>query len=85
VASTAFSALKTAVTTALVLALPDFTEPLIVERDASTYGFRAILLQGQHSVAFFSRLVAPRHQSLVTYERKLIVLILAIRHWHPYL
>jgi hypothetical protein len=44
VASTAFSALKTAVTTALVLALPDFTEPFIVERDASTYGFRAILL-----------------------------------------
>jgi hypothetical protein len=43
-ASTAFSALKTTVTTAPVLALPDFTEPFVVERDASTYGFRAILL-----------------------------------------
>jgi hypothetical protein len=44
VASTAFSSLKTTVTTALVLVLLDFIEPFVVERDASTYGFRAILL-----------------------------------------
>jgi hypothetical protein len=44
VASTAFSALKTAVTTAPVLALPDFAEPFIVECEASTYGFGAVLL-----------------------------------------
>ena len=38
-AAAAFTALKTAVTTAPVLALPDFTRPFIVECDASTYGF----------------------------------------------
>jgi hypothetical protein len=84
-ASTAFSALKTAVTTAPVLALPDFAEPFIVECEASTYGFGAVLLQGQHPVAFFSRPVAPRHQSLAAYEREFIGLVLAIRHWRPYL
>ena len=49
-AAAAFTALKTAVTTAPVLALPDFTRPFIVECDASTYGFGAVLLQDQHPV-----------------------------------
>jgi hypothetical protein len=60
-AEAAFTVLKTAVTTAPVLALPDFGQPFIVECDASTHGFGAILLQGQHPVSFFSRPVAPRH------------------------
>jgi hypothetical protein len=84
-ASTTFAALKTAVTTAPVLALPDFVEPFIVECDASTYGFGTVLLQGQYPVAFFNRSVAPCHQSLAAYERELIGLVLAIRHWCPYL
>ena len=84
-AAQAFTALKSALTTAPVLALPDFALPFIVECDASTYGFGAVLLQGQHPVAFFSRPVAPRHQSLAAYERELIGLVLAIRHWRPYL
>lgn len=54
VASVTFSARKSAVTTAPVLALPDFAQPFVVECDASTYGFGAVL-QGQHSVAFFIR------------------------------
>jgi hypothetical protein len=84
-ASAAFSALKRAVTTAPVLTLPDFTKPFIVECDASTYGFGAVLIQEAHPLAFFSRPVAPRHRSLAAYERELIGLVLAVRHWRPYL
>ena len=84
-AAQAFTALKAALTSAPILALPDFNLPFIVECDASTYGFGAVLLQEQHPVAFFSRPVAPRHQSLAAYERELIGLVLAIRHWRPYL
>jgi hypothetical protein len=84
-AAAAFTILKTTVTTAPLLALPDFTQPFIVECDASTYGFGAVLLQDQHPVAFFSRPAASRHRSLAAYERELIGLVLAIRHWRPYL
>jgi hypothetical protein len=81
----AFTALKSAVTSALVLALLDFTKPFIVECDASTHSFRAVLIQEKHPVAYFNRPVAPRHRSLAAYERELIGLIHAIRHWRLYL
>jgi len=84
-AEASFSNLKTAITTAPILALPDFARPFVVECDASTYGFGAVLLQDGHPIAFFSRPVAPRHRSLAAYERELIGLVLAVRHWRPYL
>jgi hypothetical protein len=84
-ATAAFSALKRAVTTAPVLTIPDFTKPFIVECDASTSGFGAVLIQEAHPIAFFSRPVAHRHRSLAAYERELIGLVLAVRHWRPYL
>jgi hypothetical protein len=81
----AFTALKTAVTTTPVLALPDFGQPFVVECDVSMHGFGVVLLQGQHPMSFFSRPVAPRHRSLAAYERELIGLVLAVRHWRLYL
>jgi hypothetical protein len=69
-AEEAFTTLKNAITTAPVLALPNFNQPFIVECNASTHSFGAVLLQDQHPVAFFSRPVAPRHRSLAAYERR---------------
>jgi hypothetical protein len=84
-AEAAFTALKTVVTTAPVLTLPDFGQPFVVEYDASTHGFGAILLQGQHPVSFFSRPITPRHRSLTAYKHELIGLVLAVHHWRLYL
>ena len=79
-AASAFQALKATVTSAPVLALPDFTRSFVIECDASTHGFGAVLIQDKHPIAYFSRPVAPRHRSLAAYERELIGLVHAIRH-----
>lgn len=84
-AAATFSALKAAVTSAPILAMPDFAKMFVVECDASTFGFGAILVQEGHSVAYFSRPVAPRHRALADYERELNGLVQAVRHWRPYL
>ena len=74
-AEAAFSALKGAVTSAPVLALPDFTKPFVVECDASMYGFGVVLVQDGHPIVFFSHPVAPCHRSLTAYEQELIGLV----------
>lgn len=84
-ATTAFEALKTALTTAPMLQLPDFAVSFIVECDASGSGFGAVMHQGGGPIAYFSKTIAQRHASLAAYERELIGLVHAVRHWRPYL
>jgi hypothetical protein len=68
-----------------VLAMPDFTKTFVVVCDASSHGFRVVLIQDGHPIAFFSWAVAPRHRDLAAYEHELIGLVQAVRHWWPYL
>ncbi|WVZ48905.1 LOW QUALITY PROTEIN: hypothetical protein U9M48_000299 [Paspalum notatum var. saurae] len=84
-AEAAFRKLQQALTTAPVLQLPDFDQEFVVECDTSGSGFGAVLHQGQGAVAFFSQQIAPRHAKLAAYERELIGLAHAVRHWRPYL
>jgi hypothetical protein len=79
-AKDAFTALKAAITSAPILAMPDFAKLFIVECDVSSSGFGVVLVQEGHPVAFFSRPVAPRHRVLAAYECELIGLVQAVRH-----
>jgi hypothetical protein len=84
-ATTAFTALKQVLTTAPVLQLPNFDKLFIVNCDASGTSFDAVLHQEAGPIAFYSRSVAPQHSKLAAYERELIGLVKAVRHWRLYL
>jgi hypothetical protein len=81
----AFAALKQALSTRPVLQMPDFSRQFIVDCDASGTGFGAVLHQEEGPLAFFSRPFAAHHSKLAAYERGLIGLVQAVRHWRPYL
>jgi hypothetical protein len=81
----AFDTLKTALTTAPVLALPDFTVHFEVEIDACDTGMGAVLLQCGHPIAVVSRGLGPRTKGLSTYEKEYMAILLAVEHWRTYL
>ncbi|CAM8978888.1 unnamed protein product [Rhodiola kirilowii] len=84
-ATTAFKALKVALTSTPVLALPNFTIPFHVETDASGVGMGAVLAQAGHPLAFFSRQFSPTLQRSSTYNRELAAIVIAVQKWRQYL
>lgn len=75
-----FQALKSALTSAPVLALPDFSKPFSIETDASNSGIGAVLAQDGHPLAYLSKALGPRNRGLSTYEEYMSV-IMAVQQW----
>ncbi|KAD5960575.1 hypothetical protein E3N88_12047 [Mikania micrantha] len=84
-AQRAFDLLKNGLITALVLALLNFTVPVVVECDASGRGIGAVLMQHNRPIAYFSKALSDRNLSKSAYERELMALVLAVQRWRPYL
>ena len=75
-----FDALKHALTTAPILAYPDYTQPFIFETDASLKGLGAVLSQkgkdGEvHIIAYASRSLRPSERSMRNYSSAKIELM----------
>jgi hypothetical protein len=81
----AFQALKDALVSAPVLALPNFSQPFCLETDASNLGVGAVLMQAGHPVAYLSKALGPKLQGLSTYEKEYLAILIAVDHWRHYL
>ncbi|GKC03170.1 putative mitochondrial protein [Tanacetum coccineum] len=69
-AQVAFEHLKKAMMSAPVLPLPDFEKEFTVETDASGVGIGAVLIQGDHPIAYLSKTLSAKHQLMSTYEKE---------------
>jgi len=54
-------------TNALVLALLDLNKLFMVETDASLLGVGAVLMQEGHPIAFISKSLRPKQQTMFVY------------------
>ena len=88
---TAFDTLKELLTTAPVLSYPRFgpDAQFILETDASSLGFGAVLAQKQdgqvHTVAYASRTLNPQEKNYGITEMETLTVVWAAKHFRPYL
>ncbi|GJY31336.1 putative mitochondrial protein [Tanacetum coccineum] len=84
-AQLSFEALKRAMIKAPVLGLHDFNEPFVIETDASGVGLGTVLQQKGHPIAYLSKTLSLKHQSMSTYEKEFLVVLMALKRWRGYL
>ncbi|KAJ9507837.1 hypothetical protein QJQ45_019250, partial [Haematococcus lacustris] len=81
----AFNALKQALCSTPVLALPDPNQPFEVWSDASLVGTGGVLLQGGRVVAYTSHKFSLAQMKYTTGEQELLGIIRALQEWRCYL
>ncbi|KAJ0958356.1 putative nucleotidyltransferase, Ribonuclease H [Helianthus annuus] len=84
-ATVAFNNLKEAMVSLVTLTLPNFSKPFDVTTDASNVAVGAVLSQGDHPIAFFSKKMCPRMQVASAYVRELYAITEAVKKWRQYL
>jgi hypothetical protein len=83
-ADTAFLALKQAMTTTPILAMPNFDDSFTIETDASGDGIGAILSQQGRPIAFMSRGLGVTKQSWSTYAKEMLAIFLVTKQYWSY-
>lgn len=81
----AFELLKTKLTSAPVLAIPDETKPYNLICDASGFATGAALTQEQGLISYFSYKMKPAETRYHPGEQELLGVIRALEHYRPYL
>ena len=84
-AELAFHQLKDAMVKPLVLALPNFDHPFVVEYDAFGRGIGAVLMQHGRPIAYHSQTLKGKNLALSTYEKELLASVIAVKRWRAYL
>ena len=83
----AFTLLKHKLSSAPVLAYPDFCKDFVLETDASIKGLGAVLSQKQsdgklHPIAFASRALSPPEKNYAVIELETLAVVWACSHFH---
>ncbi len=85
----AFTELKKRMAEDIILAIPNETDPFMVEANASEGAVGAVLSQKQngkwHPVAFMSKSLSVTERNYKIYDKELLAIMLALDEWRHYL
>jgi hypothetical protein len=81
----AFEAIKKALCSATVLALPNYNKPFILECEPSDKTIGTVLMQDGRPLAYFSKSLGKQVVECSTYDKEAIDIIEALKKWKHYL
>ena len=84
-AQKAFDRLKEVISSFPMLVLPDFTQPFVLECDASGEGFNTVLMQGGHPIAFESWKLLAHERLYPIYDKEMLAIMHALEKFWQYL
>uniref|UniRef100_A0A8C6L5C7 Gypsy retrotransposon integrase-like protein 1 n=1 Tax=Nothobranchius furzeri TaxID=105023 RepID=A0A8C6L5C7_NOTFU len=87
--SAAFQTLKDALTSAPIMAFPNFYQPFILSTDASNYAVGSVLSQVQNGeervIAYASHVLTRAERKWSTYDKEFWAIVWSVRHFQYYL
>jgi hypothetical protein len=80
-----FTSMKIKMTTLPVLQIPNFSKDFVIETDASGVAIGAVLSQGGHPLAYFSKKLNPKMKLASAYVREMYAITESVKKCRQYL